>query len=195
MRVSLAFAASVAVLSLAACAGGGTPSATPSSSGPEPSSSASPSVSPVVSPTPTHVYVFGDEWILAPESEAQGSGCAPGTGLLPDGAWFGFAKAWSTTEISFDLACWWSGAEAEAQAAANGDEAFDYYITNDNTTVRLVTIAPTAEAKKANPDAGIFSVAEVIADPEGGLPTGAPYPVWIYVNGGVVTQIAVQYVP
>jgi hypothetical protein len=145
--------------------------------------------------TPAHVYVFGDEWTTNPASEAQGSGCTPGAGKLPDGVWFGFVKTWSKSQVAFDMACWWTGKEAEAQAAAKGIEAHDYFITNDNATTRLVTVAGDIPAKKAAWDDGVFTLSQVIADPGGTLPTSAPYPAWIYVNGGVVTELAVQYVP
>jgi len=189
-------------LSLASCGGAGTVtstvtadvSATPASASATPATtSAAPPPPP---PPPAHVYVFGDEWTTSPESQAQGSGCTPGATSLPDGVWFGYVKSWSTSQIAFDLACWWSGSGAIATAAARGDEVNnDYYVTNDNTTIRLVTVAGDIPAKKAGWEDGVFTLSQVIADPGGSLPTNAPYPAWIYVNGGVVTELAVQYVP
>lgn len=165
---------------------------------------AGPSASPVATTTgaattttaPAHVYVFGDEWTTNPATDAQGSGCTPGVGGLPDGVWFGFVKTWSTTEVAFDMACWWTGAKAMEVGLANGfEDAYDYYITNDNPTIRLVTVAGDIPAKQAGADVGVVTLSQVIADPGGSLPTTAPYPAWIYVNGGLVTELAVQYVP
>jgi hypothetical protein len=119
--------------------------------------------------------------------------------------WFGYANSWTTTTINFDMACWWTGDEAIAQAAADGYEldSEPFWITNDNPLVRVVTIASDAFGLKAD----IYSlsetstwvestIAQIIADPFGTAPVEpAPYRVWIAVNGGVVTSLAVQYVP
>jgi hypothetical protein len=193
-------AAITLVLTAASCSPGatttvtdsGSPTATASAAG----ATTGPTPAPTVAPPPAHVYVFGDEWTTNPATDAQGSGCTPGAGSLPDGVWFGFVKTWSTTQVAFDMACWWTGAAGEAQAAAHGTEfTNDYFVTNDSTTIRLVTVAGDIPAKKAGWDDGIFTLSQVIADPGGSLPTSAPYPAWIYVNGGVVTELAVQYIP
>ncbi|WP_291380105.1 hypothetical protein [Demequina sp.] len=139
---------------------------------------------------------FGDEWDYTGADGAQGSGCAPGSATLPDGVWFGLADSWSTSNISVDLACWYSGATAESVAAARGDEVNnDYYLVNDVSTLRSVPVDGNVPAKKAGWDDGVFTLSEVMADPGGSLPTNHPYPVWVYVNGGVVTAVAVQYIP
>ncbi len=207
MRFAKAWAAGIAGL-LAATTAGCTPGGTVTStvtSGPTPAAPTSAAMTPTAAPTsaptsapapPAHVWQFGDEWTTNPPSEAQGSGCTPGAGNLPDGVWFGYAKSWSTSQIAFDLACWWTGAKAHAVGVANGfNDAYDYYVTNNNTTVRLVTVAGDIPAKKAGWEDGVFKLSQVIADPGGSLPTNAPYPVWIYVNGGRVTELAVQYIP
>jgi len=165
----------------------------PSSPGP---SSTAATATTTTTLAPGHVWAFGDEWTTTAASGAQGAGCAPGAGKLPDGVWFGFTKSWSTSQIAFDLACWYSGAAGEAQAAAHGQEfTDDYFVTNDSTTVRLVTVAGDIPAKKAALDDGVFKLSQVIADPGGSEPTSAPYPTWIFVNGGVVTELEVQFVP
>ncbi|HEX7590041.1 MAG TPA: hypothetical protein VF362_03585 [Demequinaceae bacterium] len=166
------------------------------SGGPSAAATATTTTTTTTTTTAAHVWVFGDEWTHTSASGAQGSGCAPGAGKFPDGAWFGFAKSWSTSQIAFDLACWYSGAAGEAQAAAHGTEfTNDYFVTNDNTTVRLVTVAGDIPAKKAAWDDGVFKLSQVMVDPGGTLPTSALYPAWIFVNGGVVTELEVQYVP
>ena len=172
-------------------------SATPTGTAtPTPAAPTAAATTPAPPPPPAHVWVFGDEWTTNPPSQAQGSGCTPGVNSLPDGVWFGFVSAWSTSQVAFDMACWWTEPGAGVQAAARGDEVNnDYYITNDNPTVRLITVAGDIPAKKAGWEDGIFTLTQVIADPGGSLPTNAPYPAWIYVNGGVVTQLAVQYIP
>ena len=201
----LVFAAvgACAAIALTGCTGGASSMTTTVTAG-SPSISADATSTPTAAPTPApsnpapppaHVWAFGDEWTTNPPDQAQGSGCAPGAGALPDGVWFGFVSTWSTSQIAFDMACWWTGAKAVAEASARGEEAYDYFITNDNTTVRLVSVAGDIPAKKAGWEDGVFTLSQVIADPGGSLPTNAPYPAWIYVNGGQVTELAVQYIP
>ncbi len=199
-----ALAAIALAAGLTACGGGGTPNITYTiTSGP--SSTASPVATPIATPTPVvtgHFYTLDETWSLSPQTVPQGSGCAPGSGL-PDGIWFGQVTSWSTTQIAFDMECWWTGSGALATAAARGDEVNnDYYITNDATTVRLVSVAGDAFALKADvlniSDTSSWvthTVAQVIADPGGTMPVGNPPIVWLAVNGGVVTSFAVQFVP
>jgi len=173
---------------------------------------ATPPLTPTPAPTPTsvptslpaptattpaaHVWVFGDEWDYTGADGAQGSGCSPGSSTLPDGVWFSLAHSWSTTTIDLDLACWYSGAKAESVAAARGDEVNnDYFLVNDVTTLRSVPVDGDVPAKKAAWEDGIFTLSAVMADPGGSLPTNSPYPVWIFVNGGAVTEVEVQYIP
>lgn len=196
------------VVSLVACSSG--PTATASAEGPSPGTPAASTPTPTLTSTPastpppapavttpaSHVWVFGDEWDYTGADGAQGSGCSPGSATLPDGVWFGRAHSWSTASISLDLACWYSGATAESVAAARGDEVNnDYYLVNDTATLRSVPVDGDVPAKKAGWEDGVFTLSAVMADPGGSLPTNHPYPVWIYVNGGVATAVAMQYIP
>ncbi len=203
------------VVSLVACSSG--PAATVTVTGPSPGTSAvvtpspTPTPTPVFTPEPTaiptpapapgpapasHVWVFEDEWDYTGEDGAQGSGCSPGSATLADGVWFGLVHSWSTASISLDLACWYAGTTAEAIAAARGDEVNnDYYLVNDVATLRSVPVGGDVPSKKAGWEDGVFTLSAVIADPGGSLPTNYPYPVWIYINGGVATAVAVQFIP
>ena len=198
------------VVSLVACSSG--PPATDAATGPSPGTPTAvtllptPPTAPAFTLTPTpspaattatpHVWVFGDEWDYTGADGAQGSGCSPGSATLPDGVWFGLAHSWSTASISLDLACWYSGATAESVAAARGDEVNnDYYILNDVATLRSVQVDGDVPSKKAGWEDGVFPLSAVMADPGGSLPTNHPYPVWIYINGGVATAVAVQSIP
>ncbi len=209
MRLKLVALTALAVASLGACStsspvvtvtaptGGPTP-------GPSASSLVTPVVTPVVTPTPTpdHFYTLDETWSLSPETQPQGSGCSPGLGTLTDGIWFGRVTAWSPTEISFDMECWWTGIGGETEAAARGDEFVnDYYVTNDVATVRTVSIHPDAFGLKGDvlniSDTSTwveYSPAEVIADPWGSICESALI-VWIAVNDGMVTSFAVQWTP
>ena len=59
---------------------------------------------------------------------------------LPDGIWFGFVTAFTPGTLTFDLACFWTGAAAEAKALEDGEEAFDFYIRNKNPRTFPVSI-------------------------------------------------------
>lgn len=198
-------AAAVTTLLLAGCSGGTTPAVTVTASS---ATAAAPTLSPTASATasslppsgaatsPAHAWTFGDEWDYTGADGAQGSGCSPGSAMLPDGVWFGFAHSWSTSSVGIDVACWYSGSAAESVAAARGDEVNnDFYLVNDVTTVRSVSVDGDVPAKKAAWEDGVVTLSAVMADPGGSLPAVSPYPVWIYVNGGVVTELAVQYIP
>jgi hypothetical protein len=195
----------VAVM-LSGCTGESLPTVTITATSTTPSSTPVVTPTETATPTPTatdHWFTLDETWHLSLQSQPQGSGCAPGPSSLPDGIWLGNVVSWSTSQIAFDMVCWWTGTGAAATAAARGDEVNnDYYLTNDSTTVRVVSVAPDAFALKADvlniSDTSswvIHTVADVIADPGGSEPV-APHPlVWLAVNGGVVTSFAVQYVP
>ncbi len=124
-----------------------------------------------------------------------GSGCTPGDGPLPDGAWFGYATNLTATTVDFDLACAWTGQAAIDQAATRGQQlgAASIYVTNDNTTGRSLTAGTDAKGwplvSGANPNSMSYpNFASVPAD--SGLPL--PLPVWVYINNGELTEIAVE---
>ena len=131
---------------------------------------------------------------------AAGSGCTPGAGPLPDGAWFGYVVAKSATDIDFDLACFYYGAIAYTEGAADGEEVNnDYYVRNANPTLRTIPVAATVTVHEV--DAGSDGFLTV---PFSGWPVdpGASIPcpshscnVWLFVNGGDVTEILEQFTP
>lgn len=132
--------------------------------------------------------------------DAHGSGCAPGAGALPDGIWFGFPDAWTTSSVDFDLACFYSGDAATAEATARGEESpppNDYIITNDNPTLRAVPVADGAVGHRLDMDIATYPVpfADFISDP--GEFQNCPQfcLMWLYVNDGEITEIVSQYVP
>jgi len=135
-------------------------------------------------------------------TDAHGSGCAPGSPTLPDGIWFGFVTSVTTTAYSFDLACFWTGQAAVDHATANGDEAFDFYIGNDNPTLRTVTFDPAGTAYWIDASASDLTP-QPIPMPDWPSNTGSHYvpcpgqscAVWVYINGGVATELVEQYLP
>ncbi len=142
--------------------------------------------------------VFPD--VLGGPLDAHGSGCAPGAGPLPDGIWFGFPTAWTTSSIDFDLACFYSGDAATAQATARGEESpppNDYIITNDTPTLRSVPVAGGAIGHRLDNNIATFPVpfADFITD-QGDFQNCFQFCLmWLYVNGGEITESVSQYVP
>jgi hypothetical protein len=140
---------------------------------------------------------------LAGSSGALGSGCAPGAGALPDGAWFGYAKSWDAAGIDFDLACFYVGDAAAVQARAHNDESpppNDYYLINDTATTRRFYVAANVAAYRLSAAGGAAlertTYGDLIADPgpSSGCPGGS-CAIWVFVNRGHVTEVMSQFFP
>ena len=136
---------------------------------------------------------------LPGSDDANGSGCVTDSAALGDGIWFGFAAAVAGGTITFDLACFFTGAAAVAAATADGAEAFDFYIRNQNPNTYSVAIAGSAQVYYVDMTGGPEPTPIALAS----WPTPASYvpcpgefcAVWLYVNGGVATGIVEQYLP
>jgi hypothetical protein len=130
---------------------------------------------------------------------ASGSGCTPSGDTLGNGKWYGFVSAATSTAIDFDLACWYTGAAANAAAAADGEESpppNDYYVRNESTRTRSVKVAPTATVawlpQPGNPAAEDVSYADWLADREA---RDFQPSAWLTIEGGQITHIEEQYTP
>jgi hypothetical protein len=113
---------------------------------------------------------------------ALGSGCAPGTDLLPDGVWFGWVTDAASDQLGFDLACLWPGRREPAAS-------------NDATRIRQVPVSQSAQVFRGEGEGVTYSdwagsPIETPADNAPGLSPALPY--WLFVNDGAVTEIA-QY--
>jgi len=160
-----------------------------SASGPAPSAQ-TPSPEPSVSPT--------------------GQPSAEPAGDLADGRYFVYMKKVEGGEegpllLTFDLAYLYTGDEANAQAAARGDEVpvpNDYYIVNDNPKTRrypiaspvLVKYIPTGVSTLKMGDIGTFAQAinqTAPTDYHVDQYTGW----WIVIANGEIQSIKQQYLP
>jgi hypothetical protein len=125
------------------------------------------------------------------DDAVSGSGCTPGADEeLTDGWWYGALTAPVTEEVVFDLACYYVGAAAEAEATSRGDEVNnDYYVVNENPQRRALTVASGATASCVELGAGVEMVdcssTEVAGD----------WAVWLRVRDGDVDRIVEQYAP
>jgi hypothetical protein len=167
----------------------------------------------VTGPTgPTATAPAGATGATEPTSENLGCGTsAPDT--LPDGRYFGFVKDADTGSgtMSFDLACFYEGEEANQQAAMRGDEVpvpNDVYIVNDNPKTRDLTLSPSPELLlidwnqccETGPGADLDAFAAAIDG--NGFTTiggwkynGQSSPYWITIAGGNVVLIEEQFLP
>jgi hypothetical protein len=151
----------------------------------------------------------------ATEPTAANLGCTggPAPDTLPDGEYFGFIKSMNTDSqtVAFDLACFYSGDEANEQAAARGDEVpvpNDVYIVNDNTKVRTLTFDPAAELRLIDwnqccefaQGAEMQSFASAVdsgdfAEFGGFRYAGTLSPYWVTIQDGQVVAFEEQFLP
>lgn len=125
------------------------------------------------------------------DDRASGSGCTPGPGSLPDGWWYGTLDGAVTDELTVDLACYYVGAAAEAEAASRGDEVVnDYYIVNENPALRTMPVAEDATASCVEMGS---SVTDVECAPD--EVDGSMWAVWLRVADGQVDRIVEQFAP
>jgi hypothetical protein len=133
---------------------------------------------------------------------------------LADGRHFGFIEAVDApgASITFDLAYFYTGDEANEVAAERGDETpvpNDYYVVNDNPRLRDLALGPDVTISVFDWNrccdehvvVDVATFADVMAQPDGfverdgRLYYGVLSPYWVTVGGGVVTEIEEQYLP
>ena len=144
----------------------------------------------------------GREIDVTVDERASGAGCTPAsTDTLPAGRWFGFVEDAQAEQLSFDLACWFTGAAAAAAATEDGEESpppNDYYIRNDSSRLRIHPVDSGTEVEWL-PDPGDPQSAEVVtyATWLAGRATRTNNPgIWLTVeDDSHVMRIEEQYVP
>jgi hypothetical protein len=133
---------------------------------------------------------------------SNGSGCSPGSDVLPDGYWFGLIDNMNEERLLFDLACMYTGPRA---SPADGTiDGVPYRVVNDNPALRSVPLAADArffvhnDALNIDPDGRRgWSVADLpdlrrhLAERPGGG-TGwreGTVGVWVLVEGGQLREL------
>jgi len=125
-----------------------------------------------------------------PDSDGvDGNGCTPGSKPLWDGPWYGYIGGSDVGTLEFDLACFFTGDRARAEAALDGVSLTgSHYVRNQNLRLKTLPI---------HPDAVVYEEGYV------GLPMSLwPTPAshgcpgegcgaWIYLNNGEVTAIVI----
>ncbi|PKQ25086.1 MAG: hypothetical protein CVT64_11675 [Actinobacteria bacterium HGW-Actinobacteria-4] len=148
-----------------------------------------------------HVRPPGETYVpeSAPSSNKDGtagSGCTPGTrGSLPDGVWRGLITDADAANVEFDLLCSWTfDSERFLKEIAQhepGEPAVIYVTRNDNPAKRSLPLAPDLAAWRQRAGPEPIDVDDFLAERSAGAWTEA----WVFVNGGVVTEISEVYVP
>jgi len=142
-------------------------------------------------------------------------GCSgtPAPATLADGTYFGFLESIDVGSgvSEFDLACFYTGDEANEQAAARGDEVpvpNDVYIVNDNPSTRDVPVDPSVELLlidwnaccETSPGAELDAFASALGDQDfveidGFRYAGGLSPYWITIQDGRIVGIEEQFLP
>ena len=143
------------------------------------------------------------EQIVAPDP------VAPALTVEPDGRYFGFIK-WLDLQndppvLVIDFAEFLTGAAAEQEAHAAGDEVLDYYIVNETPKLRTLEIDLTGArvrlvtwSKHNIPDPTDVEVdkfARIRRDPAPWEQSVLLSPYWITVADGEIVRIKEQYLP
>jgi hypothetical protein len=130
---------------------------------------------------------------------ANGSGCtAPIEAQLPDGVWFGYVllpghEASGNGVASFDLACFYEGEAAQAEADHDGEFLFGnwFYVRNRNSHLYSLTIPRQSDTYWLDSEGDYhhetyryWPVGESVY---GFCQEGCA--VWIWVEGGQVTEL------
>jgi hypothetical protein len=142
------------------------------------------------------------------------AGCAGATApeTLADGTYFGFFDSVDVEgRAQFDLACFYTGEEANQQAAARGDEVpvpNDVYIVNDNPATRDVPLDPSAELLlidwnaccETGPGATLDAFASSLGhrrfvEIDGWRYAGSLSPYWVTIANGQIVGIEEQFLP
>jgi hypothetical protein len=142
-------------------------------------------------------------------------GCSgtPAPATLADGTYFGFLESIDVGSgvSGFDLACFYTGDEANEQAAARGDEVpvpNDVYIVNDNPSTRDVPVDPSVELLlidwnaccETSPGAQLDAFASALGEQDfveidGFRYAGGLSPYWITIEEGRIVGIEEQFLP
>jgi hypothetical protein len=142
-------------------------------------------------------------------------GCSgtPAPATLADGTYFGFLESIDVGSgvSEFDLACFYTGEEANEQAAARGDEVpvpNDVYIVNDNASTRDVPVDPSVELLlidwnaccETSPGAELDAFASALGEQDlveidGFRYAGGLSPYWITIEDGRIVGIEEQFLP
>ncbi|HVF03455.1 MAG TPA: hypothetical protein VNA20_01320 [Frankiaceae bacterium] len=123
---------------------------------------------------------------------------------LADGKHYAHLKAFDPKKrtLTADVVQFLTGAEAEKAAQDDGQEAFDYYVRNQNKRLRTLTVGAGAKVTVttlAGDESGSTSKEVTVSQAELAMYLGGPIGqnlvFWFRLKGGVVVEIFEQYLP
>jgi hypothetical protein len=187
----------------------------PATSGPTGETSVTGPTSPTetTGPTTGPTGSTGTTGVTGLDTGNTGCGGATAPETLADGTYFGFFESIDvdTGVTKFDLACFYTGDEANQQAAARGDEVpvpNDVYIVNDNPATRDVPVDPSAELLlidwnaccETGPGATLDGLASALGhkrfvEIDGWRYAGSLSPYWVTIANGQIVGIEEQFLP
>jgi hypothetical protein len=133
---------------------------------------------------------------------ADGSGCTPGPGPLPDGRWFGFVDSIdpAAMTIDFDLACWFTGEAADIASGDDGGEVpvpNDYYIRNASDQIRTLDFGENPSIRYLASTGDPTTLTDTTVDAWAAARAGDAFRpgVWLTVQFGRVVAAEEQFVP
>jgi len=127
-----------------------------------------------------------------------GSGCTPPSGdVLPDGVWFVEVTSWGTDSLTFDLMCQYYESSEYVQAQLDAcDDNEDGYAGCGDSMVWITNDSPRLRTLPVSDDATYMNPYEWTEMPLGDAIMGDVFYVnqmWLFVNGGEITQVLEQY--
>lgn len=143
----------------------------------------------------------GQDIPVPTEERASGSGCVPPAGDgLPDGRWYGLVDEARSGDLTFDLACWFSGTAAEVAATEDGEESpppNDYYVRNESDRLRTLPLGDAVDVTWY-PDGGDPANVATVGYDQWRTDRDArafDLAVWLVIENDVVVAVEEQWVP
>lgn len=202
--------AALLILVFAGCSGEGGSFATSTTTAPPttaiPASTSTTGGLPTTTAGPA--FVVGTPGLYPPDplpgsGGANGSGCPPEAGPLPDGVWFGKVLQATPGGMRLDPGCFYFGDAAAAAAAEDGitDLPSPHYLRDplpDSVDVPAADDAVVYSIDNSGDDLTFLALSLREWPAQSGgytLCPGEGCAVWLYVNGGAITEILEQYLP
>lgn len=120
-----------------------------------------------------------------------GSGCSPGSEILPDGVWYGRITSVEANNLAFDLYCL-------GPPPADAEEWW-FTIVNNSTKIRSIAVEPTAQVFAIAPDGyhmtQPYSSWYQSPHPTMTCPAEGCWDVTLFINHGRATEIIQRWSP
>lgn len=136
---------------------------------------------------------------LVGATDAEGRQCLESGNQLSDGIWFGVVEGIDAGFVVVDIACYWSGEGAAAQAASDGHQPVLFYLINEDPRTYTVVLDASGTAHWVDGESAPEPIP--MADwPVAGSTFDQRCPdetcgAWLFINDGAVTELVEWYLP